>query len=269
VSDLVPSTDAPATSELAAARARLIELAARLQLPPRAADQLDTLLVMLAGDPRAPTGVTEPARVLEEHLADSLVALELDQVRAASTIADLGSGAGVPGLPLAVALPCATVSLIESNARKCAFIQRALSAAAIANAYVVHVRAESWRVGLRRHDLIVARALAPLAVVLEYAAPLLRAGGSVVVWRGRRDEAAEAAAARAAVELGLGAAEIRRVRPYSGARERHLYLVSKVAETPARFPRREGVALKRPLGTAPSAAAGRVGLRGASDRDQR
>jgi 16S rRNA (guanine527-N7)-methyltransferase len=86
-------------------------------------------------------------------------------------------------------------------------------------------------------------------VVAEYAAPLLRVGGTLVAWRGRRDAEAEAAGARAAEALGLSEPEIVPVQPYEGTHHRHLYLASKVRETPQGFPRRPGMALKRPLGS--------------------
>ena len=156
-------------------------------LPEPAGAQLAALAELLSRDPAAATTVRDPARVLDDHLADALVALELPQLRAASSIADLGSGAGVPGLPLAIALPGARVALVESNGRKHAFIERALLMCGIANAEAVHSRAESWTAGRERQDIVTARALAPLAVVAEYAAPLLRIGGALVVWRGRRD----------------------------------------------------------------------------------
>jgi 16S rRNA (guanine527-N7)-methyltransferase len=181
-------------------------------------------------------------------VADSLVALELDPVRVASRIADLGSGAGFPGLALAVALPDARVALVESAARKCAFLERAIAAAELPNADVVHTRAEAWPDGREAHDLVTARALAALPVVVEYAAPLLALGGALVAWRGRRDPAAESAAARAAGEVGLEAFEVRHVQPYPGARDRHLHVFRKAAPTPPRFPRRPGMARKRPLG---------------------
>jgi len=85
-------------------------------------------------------------------------------------------------------------------------------------------------------------------VVVEYAAPLLRVGGTLVAWRGRRDPVAESNAALAARELGLAAAGILPVKPYPAAESRNLHLMSKVTETPRGFPRRPGVALKRPLG---------------------
>ncbi|MGZ4186879.1 MAG: 16S rRNA (guanine(527)-N(7))-methyltransferase RsmG [Solirubrobacteraceae bacterium] len=204
------------------------------------------MLGVLTEDPLAPTTI-DAAHAVDDHLADSLVALELEEVRAATTIADLGSGAGLPGLPLAITLPTATVHLVESSTRKCEFLRRAVRTCDLANAEVVHARIEEWRASV---DLVTARALAPLEVVIEYAAPLLRIGGTLVAWRGHRDPEAEAAAAKAAEILGIDVGEIRPVRPYPEARNRHLHLMSKVMETPSGFPRRPGIAMKRPLGSA-------------------
>jgi 16S rRNA (guanine527-N7)-methyltransferase len=224
------------------------ELVSRYRLPDGSAAQLAALLELIATDPLSPTAVREPTAVLNDHLADSLVALDLAEVRSAVSLADLGSGAGFPGLPLAVSLPAAKLALVESSARKCAFIERAITACDVHNARAVSARAEDWLEGRSRFDLITARALAPLAVVAEYAAPLLRIGGSLVVWRGRRDPGAEVAAARAAAALGLEVRETIAVDPYPAAQHRHLHLMSKVSETPNGFPRRPGIARKRPLG---------------------
>lgn len=228
--------------------AELASLAERYGLPEAAVAQLTALLDALAGDPHAPTTVRDREQAVDVHLADSLVALELPDVRDAAAIADLGAGAGFPGLPLAVALPAAQVSLVESIARKCAFIRAAADAAGLANAEVVCERAEAWRAGIATRDLVTARALAPLAVLAEYAAPLLREGGVLVAWKGRRDTQEERDASAAAYELGLALEEIRPVRPYRGAEHRHLHVLRKVAPTPDRFPRRPGMARKRPLG---------------------
>lgn len=225
----------------------LAELLDRYSLSGRAGEQLANLAELLSNDPSAATTVRDPRRVLEDHLADALVALELPLVRGAGSIADLGSGAGVPGLPLAIALPGARVALVESNGKKCAFIARAAAACAVANVETVHGRAESWTAGRERQDVVTARALAPLPVVAEYAAPLLAIGGALVVWRGRRDEAEEASGADAASKLGLEPDPPVAVQPYPAARHRHLHVMRKVAPTPSRFPRRAGVARKRPL----------------------
>ncbi len=209
--------------------------------------QLRALMNLLVSDPHAPTTIKGERAVLENHLADALVALELQEVRSARSIADLGSGPGVPGLPLAIARPDEEVFLVESSARKCAFLERAALACGLTNTRVVHSRVEAWSEGLGRMDLVTARALAALPVVAEYAAPLLRVGGALVVWRGQRNPGEEEAGATAAAELGLSPRDPIAVRPYPSAANRHLHLMLKVTETPARFPRRPGMAIKRPL----------------------
>ena len=224
------------------------QLASRWALAAPAIEQLAALLDTVAEDPAAPTTVRAPTDAARAHLADSLVALELDRVREARRIADLGSGPGFPGLALALALPGARVALVESVERKCAFLHRAAAAAALVNVEVVHARAEAWPAGLGAHDLVTARALAPLAVLVEYAAPLLQDDGALVAWKGRRDRTEEEAGARAAAEVGLEPLEVRRVQPYPEARDRHLHVFRKAAPTPERFPRRPGMARKRPLG---------------------
>ena len=227
---------------------RLAELAARYGLPAAAAEQIGRLLAFVARDDTAPTTVRAPREAVDVHVADSLSGLEVPAVRAARRIADLGAGAGFPGLVLAAALPEARIALVESVGKKCAFMQRAIDHAALPNAVVVCARAEEWPAGAAMHDVVTARALAPLAVLAEYAAPLLRVGGTLVAWKGARDPAAKASAAGAATALGLEVGEIVQVRPWEGVDQRHLYLYSKVTETPVRFPRRAGMARKRPLG---------------------
>ncbi|MDQ6916017.1 MAG: 16S rRNA (guanine(527)-N(7))-methyltransferase RsmG [Actinomycetota bacterium] len=225
----------------------LAALAERFGLAdPSAAGRLDALLRVLATDPHAPTTLTDPREAADAHLADSLVALEVPAVRAARAVADVGAGVGLPGLALAVALPEARVWLVESVGRKCEFLERAIPAAGIANAEVVCARAEEWEAGRGACDLVTARALAALPVVVEYAAPLLRVGGSLVAWKGRRDPAEERDGAAAAARLGLELAEARAVHPYPAARHRHLHVFRKVAPTPPEFPRRPGMAAKRP-----------------------
>ena len=186
--------------------------------------------------------------MIEDHLADSLVALELDHVRWDGRIADLGAGAGFPGLPLAIGRPDATVALVESNTRKCAFLRDAVRRCGPTNVEVVRDRAETWRDRMGACDVVTARALAALPVVAEYAAPLLAVGGALVAWRGQRDRREELMAAAAAAELGLEPLDPVAVRPYPDAMHRHLHVMVKVRETSPRFPRRPGVARKHPLG---------------------
>jgi 16S rRNA (guanine527-N7)-methyltransferase len=231
----------------ARSRRRLADLATRFELSEGAVTALDVLLELLASDRAAPTKLTEPAIAVDSHVADALVALELDEVRCARRIADLGSGAGFPGLVLAAALPEARVALVESSAKKCAFLARAAEAMALTNVDAVPLRAESWAEGLASCDLVTARAVAPLNVLVEYAAPLLADGGALVAWKGRRNAEEEADGDAAAAATGLAAGRVRPVRPWDGAEHLHLHLYAKVGSTPNRYPRRPGMASKRPL----------------------
>jgi 16S rRNA (guanine527-N7)-methyltransferase len=218
----------------------------RFELPAEVGRPLEVLLELLA-DPDAPTSVHDPRRGVDVHLADSLVALEIEDVRTASVIADLGAGAGPPGLVLAAVLPHAHVILVESATRKCEFLRSAAAAMELGNVEVVCGRAEEWREGIGRCDVVCARALASLPVLSEYAAPLLRESGVVVAWKGAVEEEEAADAAAAATHLGLAAEPVRSVVPYAGSQRRTLHVLRKIAPTPEKYPRRPGIATKRPL----------------------
>ena len=226
----------------------LEELTTRYGLGPETG-RFAALLEGLAAEPDPPTTIRDPAAALNRHLADSLVALAVPAVRSARRMADVGAGAGFPGLPLALALPEASVDLIEASRRKCEVIERLIAVCGATNARALAARAESWATegGSEAYDVVVARAVAPLSVLVEYASPLLRHGGSLVAWKGRREPREEAAGAAASERLGLGPAAVLRVRPFPGARERHLHVFEKRAPTPPGFPRRPGRAAKRPL----------------------
>jgi 16S rRNA (guanine527-N7)-methyltransferase len=235
----------PAVSSV---RTRLRELAERYALGDGAIERLERLLALVAAEPSAITSVRDPERGVDVHVADSLVALDLDHVRSAGRLADLGAGAGFPGLALAIALADAQVALVESAARKCAFLEATARELGLENVAVVNRRAEAWAEGLDAHDAVTARAVAPLPVLLEYAAPLLRIGGVLVAWKTPLPPAEAADAVAAAEALGLSAPDAVPVHPFEDAGERYLHLSSKVRSTPKRYPRRPGMARKRPLG---------------------
>lgn len=222
-------------------------LCERHGLDERQGRRLTAILDRLASDETAPTSAKAQEEALDVHLADSLSGLELAEVREAPKIVDVGAGAGFPGLPLAVALPASQMTLVDSQARKCAFMEGVVEGADVANASVVCARVEEWPEGIGAYDAVLARALAPPAVVLEYAAPLLKLGGALIDWRGRRHEVEEEAALAAAAELGLERLAIHRAVPFPDAHSRHLHVYRKARETPDRFPRRAGMARKRPL----------------------
>jgi 16S rRNA (guanine527-N7)-methyltransferase len=230
---------------------RLTQLAERHRLDSEVRERLGALLEILASDPLAPTSVTDADAAVDIHLADALTALEVTAIRAARRIADIGSGAGLPGLALAIALPQAEVALVESARRKCDFLERAVAITHASNATVVCARAEAWPEGLNRHDAVTARAVGSLALLCEYGAPLLVVGGSLLAWKGEVTDPEAAAGDRAARELGLEPAVVVRTEPYPGSVGHHLHMYLKTAVTPSRFPRRTGVASKHPLGGRP------------------
>jgi 16S rRNA (guanine527-N7)-methyltransferase len=199
-------------------------------------------------DPGAPTSVHAEADVERIHIADSLMGLEVPAVRSAARIADLGSGAGLPGLVLAIERPDAEVVLVESVGKKCAWLERTIAELGLENVRVVCARAEE--LDEPPFDVVTARALAALPVLVEYAAPLLREGGVLVAWKGAVGEREQADGVHAAEVLGLAREEVRPVEPYPGSERRTLHVFRKLAPTPAGYPRRPGMAAKRPL-TAP------------------
>jgi 16S rRNA (guanine527-N7)-methyltransferase len=227
---------------------------AGIELPAPAVKALRAVLDLLAADPTAPSAVRDPDAAWRVHVADSLTALEVEELRSADRIADIGSGAGFPGLPLAAALPQADVELIESIGRRCEFMRRAIRHAGIFTARVVCERAETWAArpppdgGRESHGAATARAVGRLSTLAELASPLLAVGGVLVAWKGRRDADEESELERAAEALAIEPVEIRWVGPYAGSRHRHLHVLRKSGPTPSNLPRRPGMAKKRPLG---------------------
>jgi len=210
-----------------------------------------TLVLELLEEERASvSSVTEPGRAWRVHIEDSLTGLGVGELREARRIADIGSGAGFPGLVLAVALPRAQVDLIESVGRKCEFIQRAIDAAGIANASVHNARSEDLASGERResYDAVTARAVGRLSTLAELASPLLHEGGVLVAWKGKRDEDEEQQLARASKQLAMDPDQILDVGDRAGSKHRHLHILRKLGPTPEDLPRRPGMAKKRPRG---------------------
>lgn len=213
--------------------------------------KLDRLAEWSVGLEIAGTAVTDVEEARRIHIADSLVGAELEVIQSAGTVADIGAGAGFPGLVLAVALPETHVTLVDSVRKKmeaAAAIARELD---LANLECVWGRAEEIAAAesehRERYDVVTARALADLGVLVEYAAPLLRVGGSLVAWKAELSPEEASGADSAAAALGFGARRSIESRPFAESRHRHFVVAKKLEATPQRFPRRPGMALKRPL----------------------
>jgi 16S rRNA (guanine527-N7)-methyltransferase len=191
--------------------------------------RLDAWIHALLSSPGL-TAVSDPAAARRLHVDDSLAGLEHVR-RFDGPIVDVGSGGGAPGIPLAVALPEREVTLLESSARKAAFLERV--AAEFPNVHVVRGRAEEQEPD--RYGVAVAKALAPPAVAVEWCLPLVRPGGGAVLWVGPSADAERVA---------------RVARQLAGELEespRGFLVLRKLGPTPAGFPRRPGIARKRPL----------------------
>jgi 16S rRNA (guanine527-N7)-methyltransferase len=195
------------------------------------------------------TTITDRAEVDLKHFADSLSAsLALDRKNVA--LVDLGAGAGFPGLPLAIVFPDLRVTLVEATGKKVAFLEHLIAQLALSNARAIHSRAEDLGRAPEhraRYDIAIARAVADLAVLVEYALPLLCVGGKFIALKGV-DVADEIEHARGALDLLGGKIYATIPVQLSGLEVRHLVVVAKTRETPNVYPRRAGMAEKKPLG---------------------
>lgn len=199
------------------------------------------------------TAVVDPEAVLRRHVVDSLaLALAVPTVvlDAPQAVVDVGTGGGVPGLILAIALPLWRLTLVDSVAKKARFASSAPSALGLRNVRVICDRVEA--VGRSRlrdsFDLAVARAVTAAPTLVEYCAPLVRPGGLMALYRGRQVESEMTSAANAISSLGCRMLSITQIPDSLGTGDNHaIALVEKLEATPARFPRRVGVARARPL----------------------
>ena len=183
------------------------------------------------------TAISDPAEARRVHVDDALAALPLVE---RGPVVDVGSGGGSPGLPLAAARPDLEFALLESVEKKCAFLRE--QAEPFPNVSVVCARAEEHAAGEGRdaYGTALARALAPLVVALEWCLPLVAPGGAAILYVG----AVGASASAVAEQLGAREESVVQV---PGSEQRHLLVFRKVDPTPEGFPRRPGMARKRPL----------------------
>ena len=166
------------------------------------------------------------------RLSASAAAVELEKVRSARRIVDIGSGLGFPALVLAAMLPRARFTLVEKKAERCDFLLRAISTMGLQHVEVVNKQARGLQEGAAGMDLFTARSVARPSTLVRFAAPLLAVGGTAVIWGNvKRDPAKEAAAERAAEAVGLRAVGIHQARPV-GAGRRYLYVYEKTVEAP-------------------------------------
>lgn len=225
-----------------------------ISLRPEADEHLYEYARLLCSYDRANViGTKDVDRVLLDHVLDSLSCLLFPPLVRAARVSDVGSGGGLPGLPLAVALPGASFTLMEATGKKAAFLQYAAERLDLPGVEVVNARVEeAVREPRRRatHDVCTVRAVASLPVLAEYCLPLLKVGGYMVAMKGYVSEEEYADGERAARLLGGGPLQTIEVplSPEMEQKTRRLVLLEKTAETPDVYPRRVGVPAKNPLG---------------------
>lgn len=199
------------------------------------------------------TAVTNEDEMIDRHYVDSLMALkEPGLIPESGRLIDVGTGAGFPGLPLALACPDLQVTLMDAQQKRLTFLQAVIDDLGVENVTLVHRRAEDGArdAALREQfDVAVARAVAPLAVLAEYLLPYVKVGGQAVCWKGPALQEELSQGRRAAFLLGGQAGEAISCA-FPGREWQHQLLpIKKVAKTARQYPRKAGTPSKSPLGT--------------------
>jgi 16S rRNA (guanine527-N7)-methyltransferase len=198
-------------------------------------------------------GARDLETILLDHVLDSLSCFLHEPLFRARRLADVGSGGGLPGIPIKIRRPDLATTLVEATGKKARFLQRAVDGLSLKGVEVANTRVEDLgrtQVYRGAYDVVTCRAVARLSVVAEYCVPLLETGGCALAMKGRLEPEELAEGDRALDALGAKVAETTRVPmlPEIGEKERNLVILEKIRETAARYPRRPGVVAKRPLG---------------------
>lgn len=195
------------------------------------------------------TAITTPREAAIKHFADSMTAVMAVTFKPGNRVIDFGTGAGFPGVPLAIMYPQTIFVLNDSTAKKIDFIKSAVAAMNINNIYPLWARTEELgrdRQHRGKYDIATARAVAHLAVLVEYALPVLKKGGALIAMKGA-DCDEECAQSAKAIELMGGRMTAVKKIELPGGGQRTLITIRKIAETPAAYPRNTGQAKKNPL----------------------
>ena len=197
------------------------------------------------------TAITDPVEIEIKHFIDSLSCLKVAQFRGNDSVIDIGTGAGLPGLPLKIVCPSIHMTLVESIRKKADFCEHVIEKLGLDGVEVIHGRAETLGQNARHrasYDWALARAVALAPVLLEYLLPFLKLKGHAVLQKGSTGPKEIQSAAKALAVLGGEVVQMSPVELPKVTEPRYLILVRKCAATPEKYPRRPGMPAKRPLG---------------------
>ena len=196
------------------------------------------------------TSIDDAEVIRQRHFLDSLTCAVATGDLDAQSLIDVGSGGGFPGLPLKILFPGVQLTLVESVTKKVRFLKAVVEALALTGVQIVDARAETIgqdEAFRTRYDWAVARAVAPLNILLEYLLPLCRIGGNALAMKSARAPAEIDGAADAISTLGGGEPRLHQVRLPGRSDPSYLVVIPKLAPTPQVYPRRPGIPAKRPL----------------------
>lgn len=206
-------------------------------------------LLLAANEKMNLTAITDPEEVRVKHFLDSLTPLVTGLFAAGASVADVGAGAGFPSLPLKIARPDLKVTMLDSLKKRVDFLNETVAVLSLSGIRAVHTRAEDGaRTALRESfDIVVARAVADLSVLAEYALPFARVGGFFIAMKGPCPEREAASAAAAIKAVGGRLREIRSVALGDDGPVHSLCVIEKIEKTPSKYPRKAGKPAKEPI----------------------
>lgn len=196
------------------------------------------------------TAITDPLAVEMRHFLDSLTVLKAGRLGAGTKVIDVGAGAGFPGLPLRIVCPTIQLALLEATGKKTAFLQHIIAELNLTGVKVVNARAEEAGqdpAHREEYDLVLARAVAHLPILVEYLLPLCKIGGRCVAMKGESAMAEINLAEHAIRLLGGRFVQVASIELPHVTETHYLILIDKVAATPPHYPRRPGIPSKKPL----------------------
>ena len=196
------------------------------------------------------TSIQDPAAIAVKHYLDSLTVAKVIPHFDGQRLIDVGAGAGFPGLALAIAFPRLRVTLLDATAKKLRFIDQAGQALGLENIRPLHIRAEDAgrHPGHRgAYDIVTARAVAKMPILMEYTLPLAKRGGQVIAMQGSRANEETRRAAKAITTLGGEVSAIEEIRLPTLDQPRYLVVIDKIKRTPTRYPRQAGVPTRQPI----------------------